>query len=57
MSSWDLEVKELAWNLLRDKPHLAMEYLDMDEDQINILYDDVNLEMNGSASEQYQIKW
>ncbi len=55
--NWDLEVKELAWKMLRDKPYLAMEYLDMDEDQISILYDDLNREMNGSASEQYKQNW
>jgi len=53
----ELEVKELAFRLLKEKPYMAMEYLDIDEDQVSILYDDLNHEMNGSASEQYKQNW
>jgi hypothetical protein len=53
----ELEVKELAFRLLKEKPYLAMEYLDYNEDTVTMLYDDLNHEMNGSASEQYKQNW
>ena len=53
----ELEVKELAFRLLMEKPYLAMEYLDYNEDTVTMLYDDLNHEMNGSASEQYKQNW
>lgn len=53
----ELDVKELAFRLLKEKPYLAMEYLDYNEDTVTMLYDDLNHEMNGSASEQYKQNW
>ena len=53
----ELEVKELSFRLLKEKPYLAMEYLDYNEDTVTMLYDDLNHEMNGSASEQYKQNW
>ena len=53
----ELEVKELAFRLLKEKPYLAMEYLDYNEDTVTMLYDDLNHEMNGSASDQYKQNW
>ena len=53
----ELEVNELAFRLLKEKPYLAMEYLDYNEDTVTMLYDDLNHEMNGSASEQYKQNW
>ena len=56
-SEQELDVKELAFRLLKEKPYLAMEYLDYNEDTVTMLYDDLNHEMNGSASEQYKQNW
>ena len=53
----ELDVTELAFRLLKEKPYLAMEYLDYNEDTVTMLYDDLNHEMNGSASEQYKQNW
>tara|TARA_R100000808_G_C2148129_1_gene156232 strand:+ start:2979 stop:3155 length:177 start_codon:yes stop_codon:yes gene_type:complete len=52
-----LDIKELAFRLLKEKPYLAMEYLDYNEDEITSLYDELNQEMNGEVSEQYKMNW
>ena len=33
----ELDVKELAFRLLKEKPYLAMEYLDYNEDTVTML--------------------
>jgi ribonuclease I len=54
----ELSAQELAFFLIKDNPHKAMDYLDIDEDSVQELFNNLNQELNGEyANEQSRINW
>ena len=54
----ELSAKELAFHLIKDSPHKAMDYLDLDEDSVQELFNNLNQELNGEHANEYtRVNW